>query len=165
MTEHDVVPFNSALETGVRMLAVLEACYPRKHDLGRLVQYDYLTVHSADADGPPSLHPALPLRSGELLVRRSLVESGLRLMMSRGLVRCEYMAGGIVFSADDSTAMFLGSLVSPYARALKERAAWVAEAFDGITDEQLHVIIRRLFSAWSSEFQAAPTSAELRLTP
>ena len=75
--------FNSPLETGVRTLALLVAAYPRSRDLHRLVQYDYLTVHSADAAGPPSLHPPLPLRSGELLVRRGIIERGLLLMMSR----------------------------------------------------------------------------------
>lgn len=88
MSEHRLSPFNSALEAGVRTLSVLVASHPKAHDLGRLVQYDYLTVHSADADGPPSLHPALPLRSGELLVRRGLIESGLRLMVSRALTGC-----------------------------------------------------------------------------
>ena len=76
MTESKTGVFNSALETGVRTLTVLVASYPKTHDLGRLVQYDYLTVHSADAGGPPSLHPPLPLRSGELLVRRGLIEEG-----------------------------------------------------------------------------------------
>jgi len=59
MTDRPTSPFNSALETGVRTLAVLVASYPNAHDLGRLVQYDYLTVHSADAGGA---HPAcIPL--------------------------------------------------------------------------------------------------------
>lgn len=46
MTDEAPNPFNSALETGVRTLAILIASYPKAHDLGRLVQYDYLTVHS-----------------------------------------------------------------------------------------------------------------------
>ena len=87
MSEGRRSPFNSALETGVRTLAILVAAHPRAHDLHRLVQYDYLIVHSADADGPSSLHPPLPLRSGELLVRRNVIGRGILLMVSRGLVR------------------------------------------------------------------------------
>jgi hypothetical protein len=115
-------PFNSALETGVRTLAVLVASYPKAHDLGRLVQYDYLTVHSADADGPPSLHPPLPLRSGELLVRRGLIESGLHLMISRSLVQRELHVQGFLYSADDSASSFLDNIKSPYIATLRNRA-------------------------------------------
>src|SRR5436190_9700925 len=122
MIEQRASPFNSALETGVRTLIVLVASYPKGHDLGRLVQYDYLTVHSADADGPPSLHPPLPLRSGELLVRRGLIESGLRLMMSRSLVRRELHVHGFHYSADDAAASFLDNMKSHYIVALSDRA-------------------------------------------
>jgi hypothetical protein len=153
MTDERPNPFNSALETGVRTLAILIACYPKAHDLGRLVQYDYLTVHSADADGPPSLHPPLPLRSGELLVRRGLIESGLRLMMSRSLVRRDFHVQGLLYSADDSAASFLDNIKSPYIVALRDRAEWVATTFDTLSTDEIDSIVRRLFESWTIEFQ------------
>ncbi|OPY84055.1 MAG: hypothetical protein A4E65_00374 [Syntrophorhabdus sp. PtaU1.Bin153] len=153
MTDGMPSPFNSALETGVRTLAILIACYPRAHDLGRLVQYDYLTVHSADADGPPSLHPPLPLRSGELLVRRGLIESGLRLMMSRSLVRQKLDVQGFIYSADDAAASFLDNMKAPYIAALRDRAAWVAATFDSLSADELDSMVRRLFESWTIEFQ------------
>jgi hypothetical protein len=153
MTDRTPSPFNSALETGVRTLAILIACYPKAHDLGRLVQYDYLTVHSADANGPPSLHPPLPLRSGELLVRRGLIESGLRLMMSRSLVGCALHAHGFLYSADDSAASFLNNMKSPYIVALRDRAEWVASTFNALSADELDSIVKRLFETWSIEFQ------------
>lgn len=153
MTEGTPSPFNSALENGVRTLAILIACYPQAHDLARLVHYDYLTVHSADADGPPSLHPPLPLRSGALIVRRGLIESGLRLMMSRSLVRREFHDQGIFYSADDSAASFLDNMKSPYILALRDRANWVAATFDALNADDLDTIVRRLFQSWTIEFQ------------
>lgn len=49
--------------------------------------YDYLLVHSADVpDGPPSIHPAVPYRGGELLVKRDAIRSGLDLMVSPELI-------------------------------------------------------------------------------
>src|SRR3979411_2027900 len=75
-------PFNSALETGVRALAVLAEASPRALDLQELVYFDYLIVHSGDAGGPTSLHPNTPLRNGELLVRRTIIEQGVLLMVS-----------------------------------------------------------------------------------
>ncbi len=153
MTDGTPNPFNSALETGVRTLVILIACYPKAHDLGRLVQYDYLTVHSADADGPPSLHPPLPLRSGELLVRRGLIESGVRLMMSRSLVRRELHVQGFLYGAEDSAASFLDNITSPYIVALRDRADWVAATFDDLSTDELDAIVKRLFKAWTIEFQ------------
>lgn len=153
MTDGTPSPFNSALEAGLRTLAVLIASHPKAHDLGRLVQYDYLTVHSADADGPPSLHPPLPLRSGELLVRRGLIESGLRLMMSRSLVRRNLHVEGFIYNAQDSAASFLDNLKSPYIVALRERADWVAASFDRLNADELDAIVKRLFEAWTIEFQ------------
>ena len=163
MTDGTPSPFNSALETGVRTLAILIACYPKAHDLGRLVQYDYLTVHSADADGPPSLHPPLPLRSGELLVRRGLIESGLRLMMSRALVRREPHTDGFLYAAEDSAAAFLDNVKSPYIVALRERADWVAATFKALQDDELDSVIRRLFQSWTIEFQPVELGRQAEL--
>ena len=153
-------PFNSPLETGIRTLAILVASYPHAHDVSRLVQYDYLTVHSADADGPPSLRPPLPLRSGELLVRRGLIEAGLRLMMSRRLVRIVPDARGILYAAEDAAGAFFDSLQSRYILELRDRAQWVASTFDGVGSDQLDAIISRLFDAWTTEFQ--PITSRIR---
>lgn len=160
MTDGTPNPFNSSLENGVRTLAILIACYPEAHDLGRLVQYDYLTVHSADADGPPSLHPPLPLRSGELLVRRGLIETGLRLMISRSLVRREPHVQGFLYSADDSAASFLDNMKSPYIHVLRHRAEWVAATFDALSADDLDSIVRRLFESWTIEFQPVQTGPQ-----
>src|ERR1035437_8326110 len=81
-----VKTFNSPIETGMRALILLAESYPAQIDLQRLLEYDYIMVHTGDVDGPPSIHLALLLRSGELLVRRQLIERGLMLMISRGLV-------------------------------------------------------------------------------
>lgn len=163
MTDGRASPFNSALETGVRTLAILIASYPKAHDLGRLVQYDYLTVHSADAGGPPSLHPPLPLRSGELLVRRGLIESGVRLMMSRSLVYRELNAQGLLYGAEDTAGAFLDNMKSPYIVELRNRAEWVAATFDELSADDLDAIIKRLFEAWTTEFQPIQFGSQAEL--
>jgi len=160
MTEHCLSPFNSALEAGIRTLTVLVASYPKTHDLGRLVQYDYLTVHSADADGPPSLHPALPLRSGELLVRRGMIESGLRLLESRALVRRDVSSEGIAYLAEEAAGAFLDNLRSPYVVRLRERAEWVTSTFDILNAAELGGLINHLFKAWTTEFQSMQNSGQ-----
>lgn len=163
MTDGQTSPFNSALETGVRTLTVLVASYPRAHDLGRLVQYDYLTVHSADAGGPESLHPPLPLRSGELLVRRGLIESGLRLMMSRSLVRRELREQGVLYVADEAAGAFLDNMQSRYIVELRGRAEWVAATFDALPADELDRVVKRLFEAWTTEFQPVQIGPQAEL--
>ena len=165
MTQGRESPFNSALETGVRTLSILVACYPKAHDLGRLVQYDYLTVHSADAGGPPSLHPPLPLRSGELLVRRGLVEAGLRLMISRSLIRRTFGADGVFYGAEEVAGSFLDNVRSPYLVELRNRADWVASTFDAFSAKELDAVVNHLFDAWTTEFQPVQMGPQAELLP
>lgn len=147
-------PFNSPLETGLRSLAILEAAFPHRYDLQRLVELDYLVVHSADVGGPESLHAALPLRAGELLVRRQLIEKGLLLMMSKGLIERRAMPEGIEYLAGDAASPYLASLTAPYTVLLRERAKWLVSNFDGFSTEEIRSVIRRFFERWSSEFEA-----------
>lgn len=153
MSEARTSPFNSALETGIRTLTMLVASYPKAHDLSRLVQYDYLVVHSEDADGPPSLHPPLPLRTGELLVRRGLVEAGLRLLLSRNLASRSLGEGGVHYRAEEAAGAFIYNLTSPYLHELRARAEWVADTFDPLDDGELSSLVKRFFAAWTTEFQ------------
>lgn len=155
MTSHSrSVPFNSPLETGIRSLEILVAAYPAAFDLERLVEMDYLVVHSGDADGPESLHAALPMRAGELLVRRGLIEKGLLLMISRKLIQRILSEDGFDYIAGDAAAPFLASLTSTYSQRLKDRAQWVCERFADVATSEIRQITHRPFANWSSQFQA-----------
>lgn len=145
---------NSPLETGIRSLAILVAAHPAAFDLERLVEMDYLVVHSGDANGPESLHAALPMRAGELLVRRGLIEKGLLLMTSRNLIQRIPAKDGFNYVAGDAAAPFLASLTSIYSQRLKDRAQWAVERFTDMTSSEIRQITHRLFENWSSQFQA-----------
>ena len=122
-------PFNSTLETGIRALVVLEAFYPRRCDLIEMTWLDHLVVHTGDLDGqnvPESLHPDLPNRAGELLVRRQLVETSLRMMQQVHLVEVFETDAGIEFCASEEAPSYLDLLQAPYSLALKQRAKWIA---------------------------------------
>lgn len=148
----NVTVFNSALETGVRSLVILAANFPNALDLQRLVDFDYLVVHSGDVDGPESLHPPLPMREGELLVRRKFIESGLSLMMSRGLITRIAGAEGIVYQASDYAKPFVDSLATPYMHLLMERANWIATTFGNMDTTELHKLINSFFDKWTTQF-------------
>lgn len=146
-------PFNGPVEIGLRALAVLNDAYPNAYSLQRLVVFDYLIVHSDDIPGGPlGLHPKTPHRSGELLVRRGVLQSGLLLYESRGLVERYYESTGIFFAATERSASFLETLSSPYVLALRERAAWLVENFSRTSDVELAKIIREHIGIWGAEF-------------
>jgi len=146
-------PFNTPLETGIRSLAILTAIFPQSLDLQYLVFFDYLIVHSGDIGGPKSLHAPLPMRSGELTVRRELIERGLFLMISRGLVQRLSESNGFNYTVTDTAGAFLAMLNSRYISKLKDRAEWVAETFGESTPEELKAVERQFFQAWSMQFQ------------
>jgi len=146
-------PFNSPLETGLRALAILVSSYPSSFDLQRLVDFDYIVVHSGDLGGPTSMHAPLPQRASELVVRREIVDAGLTLMMSRGLVARLATADGIQFIATDRASSFLGALSSSYTLQLKDRAEWIASNFAHLGHEQMRGAMRDILKEWSIQFQ------------
>lgn len=146
-------PFNSPLECGLRTLVVLTAAEPAACDLQRLIFYDYLLVHSGDVpDGPESIHPPTPLRSGEALVRRQWIERGLLLMISRELVVRTFSERGIQYQASPLTASFLGYMEQPYTKKLQDRAKWVIDRFGAYSDQQLLQFFKENLDRWGGEF-------------
>lgn len=129
------------------------AAYPEGFDLQRLVQYDYLVVHSGDVEnGPPSIHPATPHRSGELLVRRSLIANGLDFMIAKAIVVKVYTAFGVRYVAGEYAALFFGALESEYVRKLRDRSEWVVANFRERSDDDLTAYMQAHWSQWGSEF-------------
>ncbi|MDN7534191.1 ABC-three component system middle component 2 [Burkholderia orbicola] len=150
-----VRPFNSALEYGFRTLFILNAAPGHAMDLERLVSYDYLLVHSGDVDaGPPSLHPAMPHRGTELLVKRNVIHAGLTQMLGKELIEIVFAPQGFLYRATDMTAAFIKLLKSAYAQELVARAEWIVGRFGGYTDQDLEVFMAQNVGRWGSEFES-----------
>jgi len=152
-------PFNSSLETGVRSLTILMAAYPASYDMQRLVDMDYLVVHSGDVQGPTSLHAPIPLRAGELLIRRELIQQGLLLMMSRGLVERLSLPTGIEYQATDLANSFLSMQSAAYSLMLRECAEWVVAEYQDLTTLEVQQVTRDFLTKWDSEFQGRENGA------
>ncbi len=152
--DHGLAPelYNSRLETGLRALIVLDALYPRACGVAELTWFDHLVVHSADLDGPESLHPALPARAGELLVRRRLIEESLRLMQQVHLIDVIHGIDGISFIASDDAPSFTDLLQTGYSKQLKLRARWLAERFKSTSYEDIEQQVRDRIGRWTAEF-------------
>ena len=157
-------PFNSPLECGLRLLFVLDASRERACDLQRLISYDYLLVHSGDADsGPASLHPSVPFRGTEWLVKRDIVTAGLNQMFSRELLKKTFDTSGITYRATELTAAFLGLLSSAYAADLRKRSAWLIKQFGPLSDDDLERYMTSNVGRWGAEFEHLTATADLEL--
>ncbi len=147
-----VSPFNGPVEIGLRALCVLTTAFPSAYALHRLVIFDYFLVHSDDIDGgPKAMHPRTPHRGGEILIRRGVIQDGLTLYESRGLIERVYKDGGIFFVATDKSADFLNTLSTEYLTDLRERADWVVESFGAICDMDLDTMVRKYIGIWGAE--------------
>ena len=129
--------FNSPLECGLRMLFLLDAARGQPADLQRLVCYDYLLVHSGDVPGgPDSLHPAVPFRGTELLIKRDLVKAGLNQMFSRELLQKTFDFSGISYRGTALTGAFIALMTTKYADGLRFRSKWVVKNFGALNDSR-----------------------------
>lgn len=146
-------PLNGALEVGLRVLMILAEAFPRHLDINRLVLLDHGLLHSADLEGPESLHPPLPVRVGELGVKRQHIEDGLHVMIRAGLAEMSAEGSGIEFWASDNAESFVRLLESEYAQALHDRARWVVGELGGVDDSLLRERMRQVSSHWAEEFE------------
>lgn len=156
-------PFNSPLECGLRMLFVLDAADARPCDLQRLIAYDYLLVHSGDVEGPVSLHPAVPFRGGEMLVKRDVLKAGLDQMFSKELLDKRFDTNGISYCGTPLTTAFIDLMANDYSRELRARAQWVVERFSALSDHELSTFMDENLGRWGAEFDRFTALNDLEL--
>ena len=133
-TPHEQAPvlFNSVVETGLRIVMVLDALIEHPVDLNTVCLLDHYVVHTADIGGPESLHPATSARAGEYLVRRRLVEQAMDLMRRRRLVLVVHDGTGNGFLCSQDAAAVVDLMKTSYNTELRKRAFWLA---DRLSDE------------------------------
>lgn len=145
-------PLNGPVEFSVRALALLTSSYPNSVDLARLTILDHAILHSGDLDGPASLMPDVPLRVGEVGVKRGRLEGGLRVLIRAGLAEMRFTDFGVRYGATEEAESFLELLESNHATELKERARWAVSRYGSLSDEDLRSAMTSFFSHWSEEF-------------
>ncbi|MFE7114591.1 ABC-three component system middle component 2 [Streptomyces sp. NPDC057654] len=127
-------PLNSPLEVGVRALVLLAESHPEPMDIAQLVALDHVVLHSGDFNGPPSLHPNLPARGGELGMKRVVLEEALLVLIRAGLASIVDDNQGLMYKATDRGPAFVDVLEASYVDSLRERAAWAVHRFAARSD-------------------------------
>jgi hypothetical protein len=145
--------FNSPFELGLRMVYLLSAMRPLSADLQKLILLDYATVYSGDLGGPQSLHTPVPYRGDEMLSRRSLIEEGLHLMSTRGLVAAQVDDQGISYVAGPNALSLVGSAEAPYFVQLSERCRWATTRFSNVDSVTLTQEFSEMGHRWGAELE------------
>jgi hypothetical protein len=149
----EIKVFNSPLEISLRVLLTLALIGNKGLSIERLVVYDYLILNSGDVEGgPASLHPALPNRSSQLLIKRELIKKSLRILSSKELISVKYSKKGILYSPSKLSVPFMNYFESEYFLELKSRIEWVIENFSSKTEKSIDKYISSNLTKWGSEF-------------
>lgn len=145
--------FNTPEEVGLRILFVLSICNKRMSSQ-RIMYYDYFILHLNDIDNMyDSLHPDNPNHSSEIAVKRDIINIGLKLMISKGLLDIKYTKTGIFYRKTSITDSFLEMFENGYVEKLKQNINIVNERFNNFSDSQIYRYIDKNIGSWSGEFE------------
>lgn len=145
--------FNTPLEIGLRVLIILNELGNEAIDLNRLIIYDYFVIHSGDFDkNLNNLHPPIPHRSGELIIKRKVMQEGINLMYSRELLDIEFTPRGIYYKANEITSAFVSYLNTTYASEVSRYSKLVIDKFNSYSDDKINLFINENLQKWGSEF-------------
>ncbi|SDO46256.1 hypothetical protein SAMN04489798_3012 [Pseudomonas arsenicoxydans] len=127
--------YNSPVEIGAR-IALLLAGLARELDLDELIFLDYASIYSSDFQGEPSLHPVLLNRLAELVRRREIFPSAIKLFTAKGLMTSQVDERGVRYSITSAGNMFTAKLSAEYHADFRRRVSWVEENIDYLTAQR-----------------------------
>ena len=143
--------FNNEIEMGLRILVILKCIYPQSLDVEMINYYDYFILHAKDVGGEESLHADVPNRSGELSVKRGLIQDSLNMLMLKGLVEHKYTENGIEYIASEEVAPLIDNLSASYTQDLIKSTIWVCNHFKSMSNKEIRNFVLRNKNKWGSE--------------
>lgn len=151
--ERNINVFNSPQEIGFRLLFILNGIFPQSIDINRLGIYDYFLLNSADfPNGPDSLHPPIPHRSSQILLKPLIIRNAILLMQSKELIDIEFTENGIRYKSNKLTKRFIELQENSYAQKLYELSNWINNQFSKFSDDNLNVFVKNNIPNWGGEF-------------
>ena len=130
--------YNSSVENGARLVLLL-AGLSRKLDLDELIFYDYASIYSGDFKGEESLHPMLMNRLAELVRRREIFPTAIKVFAAKGLITSQVDEHGVRYAITDAGCAFADKLTTEYHADFKRRVSWVEGNIDYLTARRLTI--------------------------
>jgi hypothetical protein len=146
--------FNNEIEMGLRILVILKCIYPKSFSVEMINYYDYFSLHSKDIGGEKSLHADVPNRSGELFVKRGLIERSLKMLLLRGLVKYAYhqdSKNGFEYIITENGVSLIDNLNESYSKNLISSVTWVCHYFKDKTYRDIKCFVAQNKKNWNSE--------------
>lgn len=151
---------NGPLDVGIRLVFYLEAAFPSRFDVNQLVLADHLLTHSADGGGPPSLHPPMAVREGELGLKRIVIHEALKLMSTFDLVEASHDEDGILFGATDRAYGFVRLFESSHSKSLAGVSKWLSKELRTESTDESVKRMQLLIAGWPLSLSLALPSGE-----
>lgn len=113
---------NSDVEVSLRILMLVDSDFGQESmDIDEILYLDYLVIHMNDFDSSlVSIHPSMPNKEQEVLVRRASIQKAILLLISRDLIAVKYTDDGIKYASNSFTNIFTNYFESEYAKEIKE---------------------------------------------
>lgn len=145
---------NSPLESSLRIIMILNQFKKSAFSIDEIILLDYYVIHLHDFDSSfNSIHPPIPNRENELLIRRELVISGIQILESRSLIKVNYTEYGIKYSTNELANHFTKYMESPYSYKLSKNIDTIsANSVDKIL-KSVEMLIKRDSELWINELE------------
>jgi hypothetical protein len=108
----------------------------------------YLKTHGCPVAFYSDKHTVLRVNKPDAEGGSGMIERGLTLMISRGLVTRHATQDGFSYQAEDDAGPFLDALDADYLTELKDRATWVVDRFHEMTDQDIRLLLTRVYDQW-----------------
>lgn len=153
--ERKIELFNSAIESALRSLIIIKKL--KSVNLDKLIIYDYLCLNTKDFNGPNSLHAPIPNRNVQILIRRKMIQEGLKILIAKELINVKPLKTGMFYSSNKSTELFSEYLNSEYKKEFTLRVEWVVQNFIDWSDAKLMKFVNENIENWGNEISLEMT--------
>jgi hypothetical protein len=151
--DRNVRLFNSPIEIGLRCLFLLYQFRNDHLSIDKLIYLDYFLIHAGDVSKEQkSIHPKYPFRSTEIVVKREILSSALKLLISKELININFADTGIQYEITNVGCKALDYFESNYANQIRKVSDWLYQTYKDFTEAQLSEVIDTNLQKWGSEF-------------
>ena len=119
----------------------------------RLSIYSYFAVYLSDLDkDESSLHPEIPYRNSSLINSKDVILPALDLLLSKGVVSCEFSRQSVKFATTELGDLFYRQLDGEYKEQLESCIIKAHNLMKTKSDKTLNHLVYGKMASWGSEF-------------
>lgn len=150
--EKEVKILNGTFEVALRLLAIMTTC-KKAMTVERLAIYSYFALYLSDlSKDEESLHPEIPYRNSSYINSRDVILPALDLLLSKGVVKCDFSNRAIRFSATELGTALYEQIECDYKHKLVESIIKAHELMGRKSDSSLNSLVYGKMAEWGSEF-------------